>query len=490
MKEDYMGLDQSLFFIYFVYGLAFFGMGLAMAMESWRASSLADARVLLPLAGFGLIHGTHEWMESYLLQAGSLGTPLPEWLPWLKLGFLVASFVSLILFAFQSLRLVPPPAPTALKHSGIVLAVFMLFILTSCSLTYAKTEVSFQDLLDVMARYLLALPASSLAALGLFYTGRHGYQNRAISRWLSGAALGFGLYAVTHLFVHPIGMFPANLVNADSFQITMGFPIQAVRTVAAIIITVCLLRATQITEESRRTELFHAQQARLSALEEQQELRRELLQHTVHAQEDERARIARELHDETAQTLSAFTLELATLRDEKLHKPEIKQTVERLQALSRDMSQGLYHLVRDLRPAQLDDLGLVPALRFLIEQDLHPRGVEIAFEVIGTSRRLDPLIETVLFRVGQEALTNLARHAQVQEGRLEIVFTENDVTLRVSDRGRGFDPTEDFHPPHGWGLAGMKERLEAAGGILNVYSAPNQGTLIEACVPLNEKEST
>jgi len=485
-----MGLDQSLFFIYFVYGLAFFGMGLAMAMESWRASSLADARVLLPLAGFGLIHGTHEWMESYLLQAGSLGTPLPEWLPWLKLGFLVASFISLALFAFQSLRRIPSPVPTALKHSGIALVVYMIFILTSCGLTYAKTEVSFQDLLDVMTRYLLALPASSLAGLGLFYTGRYGSQNRAISRWLSGTALGFGLYAVTHLFVHPTGMFPANLINVDSFQITMGFPIQVVRTVAAIIITVCLLRATQITEESRRTELFLAQQARLAALEGQQELRRELLQHTVHAQEDERARIARELHDETAQTLSAFTLELATLRDEKLRKPEIKQTVERLQALSRDMSQGLYHLVRDLRPAQLDDLGLVPALRFLIEQDFHPRGIRITFEVKGTSRRLNPLIETVLFRVGQEALTNLARHAQVQEGRLEIVFTENDVTLRVSDRGRGFNPTGEFHPPHGWGLAGMKERLEAAGGTLNVSSAPNQGTLIEARIPLNEKEST
>lgn len=485
-----MDFDQSLFFIYFIYGLAFFGMGLAMAMESWRASSLADARVLLPLAGFGLIHGTHEWMESYLLQAGSLGTPLPEWLSWLKLGFLVASFISLALFAFQSLRRVPRPVPTALKHGGIALVVYMIFILTSCGFTYAKTEVFFQDLLDVMARYLLALPASSLAALGLFYTGHYGYQNRAISRWLSGAALGFGLYAVTHLFVHPTGMFPANLINADSFQTTLGFPIQVVRTVAAIIITVCLLRATQITEESRRTELFLAQQARLAALEEQQELRRELLQHTVHAQEDERARIARELHDETAQTLSAFTLELATLQDEKLRKPEIKQTVERLQALSRDMSQGLYHLVRDLRPAQLDDLGLVPALRFLIEKDLHPRGVDITFDVIGTSRRLNPLIETVLFRVGQEALTNLARHAQVQEGRLGIVFTENDVSLRVSDRGRGFDPTEDFHPPHGWGLAGMKERLEAAGGTLNVYSAPNQGTLIEARVPLNEKEST
>ncbi len=114
-------------------------------------------------------------------------------------------------------------------------------------------------------------------------------------------------------------------------------------------------------------------------------MRRELLRHTVHAQEDERARIARELHDETAQSLSAFTLELAALQDDNLRKPEIKGIVKRLQALSRDMSQGLYRLVHDLRPAQLDDLGLVPALRFLIDQDFHPRGMDIAFEVKGTS---------------------------------------------------------------------------------------------------------
>lgn len=486
-----MGLDQSLFIVYFVYGLAFFGMGLAMAMESWRASSLAGARVLIPLAGFGLIHGTHEWIESYLLQAESLGTSLPGWLSWLKLGLLVSSYISLSLFAFQALRLVPRPAPPGLKHGGIVLGIYIFFIVTSAGLTYSHGTIPIQDMLDAMSRYLLAVPASTLAALGLFYTGRFSNpSNHVLARWLSGAAIGLGFYALTHLFVHPIAMFPANVVNADSFRAVLGFPIQVVRTLAAVIITVGLLRATQITEESRKAELLAAQQARLNALEQQQALRRELLRHTVRAQEDERARIARELHDETAQTLSAFTLELATLRNDKLRKSEVKQTVERLQTLSRDMSQGLYRLVHDLRPAQLDDLGLVPALRFLIEQECCPLGLRVDFEVRGTPRRLNPLVETVLFRVGQEALTNLARHAQVQDGSVEILYTEADVLLRVEDRGRGFDPTENFHPPHGWGLAGMKERVESVGGTLHVDSAPGHGTIIEVCIPLSEKELT
>ena len=484
-----MEFDQSLFIIFFIYGLAFFGMGLAMAMESWRASSLAEARVLIPLAGFGLIHGTHEWLESYLLQAQSLGTPLPEWLPWFRLALLVSSYISLSLFAFQALRLVPRPVPPGLKHGGIALGIHIIFILTSASLTYSHSVVPVQDVLDAMARYLLAVPASTLAALGLFYTGRYSNSsNRALRGWLSGAAIGLGFYALTHLFVHPIAMFPANVVNADSFRATLGFPIQVVRTVAAVVITVCLLRATQITEESRKVELLNAQQARLDALEQQQTLRRELLQHTVHAQEDERARIARELHDETAQTLSAFTLELATLRNDKSRKPEMKKAVERLETLSHEMARGIYRLMHDLRPAQLDDLGLVPALRFLLEQECCPLGLRLDFKVEGTPRRLNPLVETVLFRVGQEALKNLARHAQVQEGTVEIVYAETDVVLRVSDRGRGFDPAQSFRPPHGWGLAGMKERVESVGGTLTIDSAHGQGTIIEVRVPLYSKE--
>jgi len=213
-----------------------------------------------------------------------------------------------------------------------------------------------------------------------------------------------------------------------------------------------------------------------------------LLQHTVRAQEDERARIARELHDETAQTLSAFTLELATLRNEKLRKSDMKKVTERLELLSHDMARGIYRLVHDLRPAQLDDLGLVPALRFLIEQDCCPLGLRVDFEARGRPQRLKPLVETVLFRVGQEALANLARHAQVQEGRVVINYAAKQVSMKVSDHGRGFDPAENFRPPHGWGLAGMKERVESVGGILQIESAPGQGTSIDVRIPLDQKE--
>jgi signal transduction histidine kinase len=486
-----MGLGQNLFIVFFVYGLAFFGMGLAMAMEAGRPSALAEARVLRPLAGFGLIHGTHEWLESYLLQAGSLGASLPGWLPWLRLGLLIGSFSSLLVFAFQALRLVKRPLRRNHKIMLGILAGYLIFIPVSAVLTYQHGQVPWSNVVDALARYLLAVPASALAAMGL---RARSLQTKPVSHSLSAdlnlAALAFAFYTLTQLCVHPISMFPANLVNEESFLAAAGFPIQVVRTVMAVAITISLLRATQAADEIRQRELFSAQQERLAALEAQESLRRELLQHTVRAQEEERARIARELHDETAQTLSAFTLELAALQNSKLQKPDQKQIVERLQALSRDMAQGLYRLVHDLRPAQLDDLGLVPALRFLIEQECCPLGMRVDFAMEGIARRLNPLMETALFRVGQEALTNLARHAQVQEGRVEIVYAEKEVTLRVIDHGRGFDPAENFHPPHGWGLAGMKERVESVGGALRIDSAPGRGTTIEVRVPVNGKEST
>lgn len=485
-----MSFDQSLFIVFFVYGLAFFGMGLAMAMEAGRPSAIAEARVLRPLAGFGLIHGTHEWFEAYLLQAGSFGAPLPGWLAWLRLGFLIASFSSLLLFAWQALRFIERPLRRNHRIMAAVLAGYLIFIASSAILTYQHSQAPWNSVLDGLARYLLAVPASVLAAMGLRARSLLTRQaSRSLGANLNAAAIAFGVYALTQLFVQPISMFPANAMNAATFYASTGIPIQAVRTVMAVIITVGLVRATRAADEIRQRELFAAQDARLEALEAQETLRRELLRHTVRAQEDERARIARELHDETAQTLSAFTLELATLRNEKLGKSDMKKTLERLEALSREMSRGIYRLVHDLRPAQLDDLGLVPALRFLCEEKCRKFNLNLDFRISGTARRLDPIVETALYRVGQEALKNLALHSQVQEGRVEIAYAEEGVTLRVSDEGRGFDPAQDFRPPHGWGLAGMKERVESVGGALRIESAPGRGTTIEVYVPLNGKES-
>jgi signal transduction histidine kinase len=207
------------------------------------------------------------------------------------------------------------------------------------------------------------------------------------------------------------------------------------------------------------------------------------LRHTVEAQEEERARIARELHDETAQTLTAASLNFCTLGKMLEGNNEVADVVDRLQGLCRQMNQDLYRLVHDLRPAQLDDLGLVPALRHLTGEGQRGTGVRVAFNTVGSVKRLDPFVETIIFRIVQEALTNVIRHAETDHALVELDFSsEQIVTLRVSDKGKGFeDDTIQLTRP-GWGLIGVAERVESIDGILTIDSAPGKGTSIEVVI--------
>jgi two-component system sensor histidine kinase UhpB len=204
---------------------------------------------------------------------------------------------------------------------------------------------------------------------------------------------------------------------------------------------------------------------------ERESMRQELLRHIVIAQEDERARIARELHDETAQILTAFSFHLAALRNAAPRNPKVTEQLHYLQSLSRQMSEGIYRLVRDLRPAQLDDLGLVAALQYLVEEAQHRLELKVDFRILGERRRLDALVETVLFRVAQEAITNVARHAGVFVAQMELEFEDNQLTLQVTDQGTGFNGSSIPKPGLGWGVAGMHERVSQSEAICRDISS-------------------
>ncbi|MDP3184883.1 MAG: sensor histidine kinase, partial [Anaerolineales bacterium] len=419
---------------------------------------------------------------------------LPDWVSWSRLGLLAISFIVLIHYGVRAFRLPKrKAAPVAALGLGILL-IYILVIIFNAIAAYQAGQVIWLRFSDALIRYLLAVPGALLAAQGLhFQASAARAENRCpLAASLQWAALGFGIYGLTQIFVNQVDMFPARWISADAFLAATGVPIQAIRSVMAMVVMIGMLRATQVVEAERQKQLLAVQQARLEALEqiqieltERETMRRELLRHIVQAQEDERARIARELHDETAQILSAFTLDLATLQNTLPGHPDAKLLIERLQTHSRQMSQELYHLVHDLRPAQLDDLGLVPALNHLLERDFSPKGLEVSLEVQGETHRLDPIIETVLFRVAQEAVTNVARHAKTKEAQIRLVYAPEQVALRVIDSGIGFDPTETFNPPRGWGLVGMRERVESVGGKLRIQSAPGKGTTIEVVVPFS-----
>jgi signal transduction histidine kinase len=212
---------------------------------------------------------------------------------------------------------------------------------------------------------------------------------------------------------------------------------------------------------------------------EQDRLRRTLL-----AAEEERKRWARELHDETLQGLGGLRVLLSSARrssDEAGLRSAVETAVE---LLGQEIS-NLRSLITDLRPAALDDLGLGPALDALFERVRVLQGLEITATVelgseAGSGRqRLNADVETTVYRVVQEGLTNAVKHGQASQVTVEVVEAGHEVRLSVRDDGRGFDTTAEST---GFGLGGMRERIGLAGGRLEISSTAD-GTVIEATVP-------
>ena len=484
--------------VFFIYGLAFFCMGLLISLETRRSPLLAEGRVLVPLAVFGYVHGTHEWIEMAIIIRKWFQLPVPGFIEWLRLGLLVVSFSSLI--AFGVLVLISQNSQRAGLYAGIgggLLGLYLVLVFVAGTFVLGRSGEALVYA-DVLARYILAVPGALLAALGLAMQARHGLaaERRNLAASLRLAAWGFAVYGLTQLFVVPLGIFPAQYINSTMFLELTGVPIQVVRALLAILITVGMIRASQIVEDERQQQFISAQHARVEALEQVQQelvkreaLRQDLLRHIVIAQEEERTRIARELHDDTAQLLTALSLNLATLKNSMPDSPNLSELLTRLQSLLSQMSQGIYRMVRDLRPVQLDDLGLVAALQYLAEDERQRTGLQVSLDIATPLPRLDPLVETVLFRVAQAALTNVALHAHCNEAKLRISTDLEGVVMQVEDSGAGFDPQQSTEPRHGFGLAGMRERAASVGGKLTIQSAPGKGTLVETRVPLQQPET-
>jgi hypothetical protein len=183
-------MQTNLLLIYFIYGLAFYSMGLAMLLESRRSPLLAEARVLRPLALFGLLHGTHEWLEMALLQRQSLGLPMPDLVLWVRLTLLVVSFTSLLLFSLRTLRPDDRWFSFKLVSPGLILICLYLILALAVRFPQNGNIPAWIERADVLARYLLAVPGAGLAALALERQSRQAQaSNRStLGRWLRTAA--------------------------------------------------------------------------------------------------------------------------------------------------------------------------------------------------------------------------------------------------------------------------------------------------------------
>jgi signal transduction histidine kinase len=220
----------------------------------------------------------------------------------------------------------------------------------------------------------------------------------------------------------------------------------------------------------------------------QEQLRR-LSRQLLSAQEDERKMISRELHDEIAQTLTGINIRLASLKTgAMLHNKGLQKKISSTQRMVEKSVNIVHRFARELRPAVLDDLGLIPALHSFVKIFSKRTRIHVSLKVFAGVEKLDNNKRTVLYRVAQEALTNVARHAQASRVEVSIQKLPDCVCMKITDDGKSFNVERAFHANGGkhLGLLNMRERLEMVGGKFVVESLPGKGTTVQAQIPLGK----
>jgi len=473
--------------IYFIYGLAFFSMGLLVAIEGGRASDVRLRRALPPLAGFGLVHAAHEWMEMYVLM-GHPTTNLELSIMWgIQLATLAFSFISLA--AFGSFLL----ADTEITRRLLLLIPLGLQAIWVFGLYNFRGQYAGEmlwDVADVWTRYTLAMPASLLTAIGLVVQQRAFRRSGLIrfGRDALWAAITFGWYGLFgQLFTRSTPLFPSTVLNQELFINLFGFPIQLFRAamaVAAAVFVIRFLRAFQVETDRKIAQL---QTAQLEESQQRETLRGELFRRVVSAQEAERQRIARDLHDETGQALTAIGMGLRGFsgRLSTRNKDGIR-TLHQLETLTADSLKELERLISDLRPSHLDDLGLSAALRWYAGRVQEHASISIRVDITGEETDLDDAVKITIFRIIQESLNNVIKHAQASHVNIRLCFEERNVRIHVWDNGVGFDLDQAQQKSTSrptLGLAGMEERAALLGGNVSIQSRPGYGTQVEALIP-------
>jgi len=223
-------------------------------------------------------------------------------------------------------------------------------------------------------------------------------------------------------------------------------------------------------------------------LEERNRELHALSQRAINAQEEERRAIAQSLHDDTGQALSMLIIHLDRI-GERIQPDEmdLKKQVMDARELAANSLTELRRILSGLRPAILDDLGLVPAIRWFARSNLEKVGIRVVFKAPGIPLELSPAITTTLFRIVQEAVNNIVRHAGARTVTIILQLTGDTVQLQVEDDGRGFDPghaSRDAVELQRLGLPGIRERAELLGGNFQIESAPQKGTRLQVSIPL------
>jgi signal transduction histidine kinase len=301
------------------------------------------------------------------------------------------------------------------------------------------------------------------------------------------AAIAFAWYGVVgQIFTRQSLLPPSTILNQGLFFDLFGFPVQLMRAVSAGLAAVFVIRFLRSFEVETQRKIAQLQAAQLEESRKREEMRRELLKRIVAAQEAERQRIARELHDETGQALTAVGLGLRGISASlPQNMGRASQNLRQIEGLVKNALTELQRLITDLRPSHLDDLGLPATLRWWAEEVEERVPLTVTVEVLGEEKELSAPVKLTLFRVTQEALTNIIKHAEATTAAVKLVFDIENVMVVIADDGCGFiigqTMTNEERPS--WGLLGMRERASLLGGEVTIASHPGKGTTVTIIIP-------
>ncbi len=482
----------SIVIIYFFYGLAFFSMGLLVIMEGGRSSDERVRKALRPLAGFGLIHAAHEWSEMFAFINQMAGHSGSMALYVFQLSTLAFSFLSLAAFGTYLLAKDEVAQRISLMVPLGLVAVWV-FGLINIKAAYLPPDIF--SAANAWTRYSLAIPASILAAIGLVAQQR-AFRRVGLVRFGQDAlwaAVTFAWYGIAgQLFANASVLPPSSFVNENLFLQIFGFPVQLFRAILAVIASIFVIRFLRAFQVETEQKIAALQAEQLKESQQRETMRGELFRRVVAAQESERQRIARDLHDETGQSLTAIGMGLRGLEARITRDPErAADTLRELQTLAADSLKELQRLMTDLRPSHLDDLGLSAALRWYAGKVEERYPLKVHVEISGYEEPIEEAAKIATFRIIQEALNNVIKHAEAKNVNIELDFEEKGMRVNVRDDGRGFDldriKIQQSSTRPSLGLAGMQERAALLGGKVSFQTRPGQGTLIEAFIPYHHE---
>ena len=357
------------------------------------------------------------------------------------------------------------------------------------------SELSLDAVLQTLVRIAAELTGARYSALGVidragsglerFVT--HGLDDRARSA-IGGLPRGLGILGVLIEDARPLRLddltrdprsvgFPPNHPPMHSF---LGVPVMTRGVAFGNLYLAEKQPQGSFTEEDEETVMLLAAQAAV-AIENAGSVQRDALRRAVQAQEVERRRLARELHDETGQALTSILLGLAAVeRSESAEAAHAAAAA--LRELVVETLQNVRRLAVELRPSALDDFGLEPALRRLGQTVREGGELDVQVEARLGAQRLPADVETALYRIVQEALTNVVKHADARHVSIVLTRKQASVLVMIEDDGRGFDPTRPSVA--GLGLQGMRERVELLDGSFQVEAAPRTGTTLIVELPV------